>query len=1524
MKYVMFASQQDVDDITKYSSNTNCLNLVDFQLYGRKYLSGDNCISDYEMTIQYTPQNPKRQIYGFFFMFSFVVKFNPSTRIYPKVNINNVEQQGDFYYQIEQEYSETISVVMQNFTNVVDSLNIKLTPISIQAQYKTYIQCQVNCDKCDYNQVCLQCSSGFYYQQDTNQCVSSCNNNQFANQQNQCQLCDNNCASCSGSSSNNCLSCNPGKYYNQATNQCICDPICKTCDGPNSNNCLSCQQGKYYNSTTKQCICDLTCNTCDGPNNNDCLSCNPGKYYDQATKVCINCDPTCKTCNGPNSNNCLSCQQGKYYNQTTKQCICDPTCQTCDGPGQNNCLSCNSGLFYQQASNQCVQSFVQVVMEQVQAIVQVASPTAFSTIKIVLVFVLMGFKCQTCYSETRQMDAKSNICVCKNQNDLRNTFYQCSYQNIALVDATLSATSPKLTIDFGSPLINIISNSPQSLCSQIFDQATLGIIGLESQCEIKKNNIFVYLSDSSTIMENNSINILPNKLQFTDYSGQFINVFYRNITFQDPPGIPQLQFSYNHIENSCNSINITLYSIQNDAGRKFMSLNWTLNQIVGSISNDQFMSLSYYFQFYIEVCELGQITYFNEPIDLQLVSNQLQKQSLSQYNQSSFQYDILPYSLASNQTFNMSLVLNLSSDNKVTAIQNISVNVQITDLYLQIIGGSSLVLGYQNKMVLNTESRDYEIQDHNSVSNINFSWKCFSLSSIDHICYDYQDKQIQLQQGASSISFPAKTFQPYTAIQLTAFGQKDSRQSNFTTTCIFTELDIPPLKVLFSSTPINQKINLNDDLNFQIIYGENISSDYLSYSGAIIYDSNAVAAIKFDYFQIRFRIWNYFQKIDPSKITLQIRFSVYNPLFVLPSLSTINIQINIPPQNCVLNVNPLQGISLETIFQIQLLNCQDEDLPLTYQFFYYNSADDANSELVSPWNILRRQIQDQTINNSIQTILPQGNLVVMVQVMDSYLGVYNSSSIVQVQAQNKSVDEYYKLVNQLTSQSLQSSNIQITSQLVTLSIIAEDISKNNQLSQQLNDLVGLLIQKIQQLSLQIPQFSLLSTFANKVTAQLSQLFFNSSYQNNVTILKNKIFAYLQTILQNTNSSIQNSNLSHLQQNNDIQIQNMVDSFKTLNSSVSLYSNNSYEDFQSYDKISTQIGNLLNNISLPNQGQITLNGDLSTLLSDKITQKNLFKYVININENSENQTSVFSITRNNYKQNIYENTSYFQAYTQKFKNISQNFTYSKNEVISPQIYNSSSQKILNQSNIVYQFNDANSSKLYNMTCLQQNDLSWSKQNCGISMNSQNSYMCLCASQKPTTIIEDIDDMLLKNKNLQTVFGEQGLQNLASFENFYIFLDKQTVQKRYSQIHNQELNTQLQNEQQDQQQVDENNQNICENSQTIKNDVFHDSPFSLQFKSNDNIQPDIQQNQQILSPIDQKRGNLNQVQEENIEMNQQKVESNEIQITKQQSSCKSAEKIQTQTQSQTQKKEIQNEDEKQKINVYLQQQPQLTAH
>ncbi|EAS00451.3 kinase domain protein, putative (macronuclear) [Tetrahymena thermophila SB210] len=370
-------------------------------------------------------------------------------------------------------------------------------------------------------------------------------------------------------------------------------------------------------------------------------------------------------------------------------------------------------------------------------------------------------------------------------------------------------------------------------------------------------------------------------------------------------------------------------------------------------------------------------------------------------------------------------------------------------------------------------------------------------------------------------------------------------------------------------------------------------------------------------------------------------------------------------------------------------------------------------------------------------------------------------------------------------------------------------------------------------------------------------------------------------------------------------------------------------------------------------------------------------------NSENQTRIYSISTNNYKKNIYENTSEFQAYTQQFKNISQNFTYSKNEVITPQIYNtsSSSYTTLNQSTIIYKFNNTYSSMLYNMTCLQQSNLQWSKSNCNIHKNTQNNYICLCESQKPTTIIEDIDDLFLKNQNLQTVFGKQGLQSIAGFDNFYMYivfwllmvftlaqiflfiigklLDKYSIKKDYTKIHIEEPINQQQQEQIIQQQhIDENNLNNCKTSQIINNDAFQHFLIVHQFKSDENVQREMQQNEQISSQFDQNLGNRKRkrqknfslqtfqthrnqklFQEQNIEMNQEKAESNQQQVIKQQLSCQSIDRMEAQKNSQTQIKEVQTEEEIQKIDVYLQlpkskkvticsfsrqQQPQLTAH
>ncbi|EAR97972.2 transmembrane protein, putative (macronuclear) [Tetrahymena thermophila SB210] len=343
-------------------------------------------------------------------------------------------------------------------------------------------------------------------------------------------------------------------------------------------------------------------------------------------------------------------------------------------------------------------------------------------------------------------------------------------------------------------------------------------------------------------------------------------------------------------------------------------------------------------------------------------------------------------------------------------------------------------------------------------------------------------------------------------------------------------------------------------------------------------------------------------------------------------------------------------------------------------------------------------------------------------------------------------------------------NIQTSKQIANLCIIGEDVSKNSQYdnSQIISNLKTNLVANLQQQSQTLPQSSLISTYSNKVIAQLQQSIITQSEQQ-----KNSIYNQVQSIIINT----QNNNVNQFQKNNDLQIQNLVDSFKILNSTVTQNTNNQQSDFTQYNNLTNQIGSIQANSLLPNQGELILQGNLSTLLSDQITQKNLKQYALPFDSDNQlapSSANTFVITRNTYQENIYQNTSSFQAYVQKLNNLSSNFNYSNNQVITTSINSTQTKNPITNATIMYQFNNAKASSKYNMTCLQSADQIWTKQNCSIVKQNSNNYACFCQTQAPTTVIEDLDDLFVNNKNLQTVFSDQGIKNLENFSQFYLYI------------------------------------------------------------------------------------------------------------------------------------------------------------
>lgn len=65
--------------------------------------------------------------------------------------------------------------------------------------------------------------------------------------------------------------------------------------------------------------------------------------------------------------------------------------------------------------------------------------------------------------------------------------------------------------------------------------------------------------------------------------------------------------------------------------------------------------------------------------------------------------------------------------------------------------------------------------------------------------------------------------------------------------------------------------------------------------------------------------------------------------------------------------------------------------------------------------------------------------------------------------------------------------------------------------------------------------------------------------------------------------------------------------------------------------------------------------------------------------------------------------------------------------------------------------------------------WSSENCKITYYDEETlqHSCFCNKLEPTTIVDDLEE-LIKNKNINTVFSSDGIENIFSFKEFYKYV------------------------------------------------------------------------------------------------------------------------------------------------------------
>lgn len=118
-------------------------------------------------------------------------------------------------------------------------------------------KCDIKCETCLSEKICLSCKDGFLHNPDTRECKETCDEGYI-------------------------------KFLDEKSCK-KCDPSCRTCEG-SEKHCTSCKDS-FLISEKKICV-------------NECPK---GTYKDTVWKTCGFCHKTCLTCFGGREKECLSC-----------------------------------------------------------------------------------------------------------------------------------------------------------------------------------------------------------------------------------------------------------------------------------------------------------------------------------------------------------------------------------------------------------------------------------------------------------------------------------------------------------------------------------------------------------------------------------------------------------------------------------------------------------------------------------------------------------------------------------------------------------------------------------------------------------------------------------------------------------------------------------------------------------------------------------------------------------------------------------------------------------------------------------------------------------------------------------------------------------------------------------------------------------------------------------------------------------------------------------------------------------------
>lgn len=260
-----------------------------------------------------------------------------------------------------------------------------------------------------------------------------------------------------------------------------------------------------------------------------------------------------------------------------------------------------------------------------------------------------------------------------------------------------------------------------------------------------------------------------------------------------------------------------------------------------------------------------------------------------------------------------------------------------SDLRITIFGGNRMVPFTQPIDVYADALDPGVLGDVAAHQGISCFWGCKNLNN-GLQCFQTDGDLLNLTKfnGMKEIHILPKRLEPYISFVFTFTCTKFAKTNEASISVIITEIDLPALAVDIPPSLSQARVNLNQEIIFRLNYS-GTSPDNLFYSGALVYDYDVVSTMVFQYLDFKFKIWDYFTSFTNVSDKLTIRCSVYDPRFYMPSYTSLEVAVNIPPQNCRFTVTPSSGIEYFTAFSLAVSDCVDENFPLQYKFSFYLS-----------------------------------------------------------------------------------------------------------------------------------------------------------------------------------------------------------------------------------------------------------------------------------------------------------------------------------------------------------------------------------------------------------------------------------------------------------------------------------------------------------------------------------------------------------------------------------------------------------